>query len=247
MSKLLGAALEELTDFEHSKLLLTARTLFLRPGVMTRDYWAGAHKRYLGPVKLFITAFAVSLFVYSFVPSTAVFDLNTSIKNDATGSYAALVSKATAKSHVAAPVFIAEANERWRRYISWSQIIYPLVFALVLQLLFLNRHRYFAEHLVFALNYVTFSLLLGVFFWPLYAISGVKLSAAFGVVAALNAVGWFIYIFIALRVVYGGRRLVTGVRALVALSVYYVTFTFCVLCSLILAVIRTSRVLTSTH
>lgn len=243
-SRLLGTAFEELTDFEHSKLLRTLGTLLFKPGVLTLSYWAGARSQYIGPIKLFITAFALSLFVYTVIPSTAVFDLNTSIRTDRTGTYDKLTSEFAAKARVTKNVFIEQVNERWRRYISWSQAIYPLVLAVALQLLFWNRGRYLAEHAVFALHYVTFSLCLGLVLWPAYALTGVNLTALFYAVAIFNAFIWLIYMFTAIRTAYGGRAIISIARAGVLVIVYYFAFAAFVFGALIMAMLRTVRALT---
>ena len=82
ISNFLHRTLEEVADFEHSKLVKTLRLLFFRPGYLTTEFLRGAVKPYLGPVKLYITAFALSLFLYSIYRTAAIYDVRSLVARD---------------------------------------------------------------------------------------------------------------------------------------------------------------------
>lgn len=83
------------------------------------------------------------------------------------------------------------------------------MFALLLSMLYFGQHRYYAEHLVFALHFQAF--VFAMFIVALLPISGLDAIAFFGS---------FVYAYLALRAVYGESRLRT-VGKMAVLSVGY--------------------------
>ena len=78
LSSIASEAFAEITNLEHSKLWQTFRLLLFKPGQLTREYWNGRRKRFLGPVKLYLVFFALSLLLYSIHWPTAIYDVRTS-------------------------------------------------------------------------------------------------------------------------------------------------------------------------
>ena len=99
-----------------------------------------------------------------------------------------------------------------------SQTFAPLLivggFALVLQLVFIPTRRFFVEHLVFSMHFVSFSTLLVVLLWPVYFFIGVKPGGSNILLAVFKWATDIAYMFYAVRTVYGlgrGRTLVASV------------------------------------
>jgi len=59
-------------------------------------------------------------------------------------------------------------DERIHTGATWFQFGEVFTFGICVALLFRSRKRYFVEHLIFALNIVTFMLFLGILAWPYY-------------------------------------------------------------------------------
>lgn len=240
-NRLVRGAVEEVVDFEHSKLLSTFGSLFFHPGRLTVDYLGGARKRYLGPIKLFIFAFAISLLAYSILPGTAAYDVRSFLRNDKTGTYDQLITRVAAKRHLSRDGVMDEVNERWRRYLTWGEMSYPLSVAIALWLLYSNRRRYFGEHTIFALHYVSFGLFVAILLWPVYYLTGVDPSRAFVLASTLNLLLVGTYLVFALRRVYGDRWVPAVARALAVMVSYYVCAGIVILAAFALAFIFVAR------
>jgi hypothetical protein len=218
-------AIAHLSDIEHTKIFRTARTLLLRPGVLTNEYLAGRRAQWVTPLKLYFTIFAISFFLYSAFKSVAVYDLATLIQTDQRGVLRKGVAALAERKHVALDVFITAVNAKWRTYISFSQIVYPIFFALALALFYLRQRRYFAEHLIFSIHYQAFALLLVVLAWPLYLLTGLTLTHRTAILATVVTILMIAYLIVAVRAAYGQSWLASSVKGVVLYLVYYVIFT----------------------
>ena len=240
LSSIAGETFAEITNVEHSKLWQTFRLLLLKPGQLTRDYWGGRRKRYLGPVKLYLVFFALTLLLYSIHQPTAVYDVRTFVAANPTGGFPRLLEKLATKRGLPTSQLIQEVNSSLQRYLSMSQVFYPLVVALVLKLLLRRRRLYFAEHFIFALHILAFINLSSVFAWPLLVLFGIDASAmkytpAFLVTTFLSLVWTAAYLLLALRRAYGEAWLPALVKGSLLFVTYMLTSMFFMGVSLTLA------------
>ena len=246
LTSIAGEAFSELTNLEHSKLWQTLRLLVFRPGELTREYWTGRRKAYLGPVKLYLIFFALSLLLYSIHQPTAVYDVRTLTTMAPEGGLARKLERSAAERGVPVSGFMQEVSSRWQSYISMSQLSYPLVVGLALKLLFLRRRLYFAEHLIFALHVLAFVFLSFAILWPVYFLaiapaqnSGNTITPAYFASTAAGLVWMLVYLVLALRRAYGDNWLRASIKAAVVFAVYFVASTTFATASLLLAIART--------
>ena len=246
LQSIAGEAFSEFTNLEHSKIWQTLRLLLFKPGELTRDYWSGRRKAYLGPVKLYLVFFALSLVLYSIHQATAVYDVRTLTAMAPGGPLANKIERAAAERALPLSLFTQEVNSRWQSYISMSQLAYPLVVALALKLLFVRRQLYFAEHLIFALHVLAFVFLSFAILWPVYFLavapaqnSGGSITPSYFASTALGLVWMLIYLVLALRRAYGDSWLRASIKAAVVFAVYFVAATAFATASLLLAIGRT--------
>ena len=246
LQSIAGETFSELTNVEHSKLWQTLKLLVFKPGELTREYWTGRRKTYLGPVKLYLVFFALSLLLYSIHQATAVYDVRTLTAMAPEGPLALKLARAATERGVAVSSFTQEVSSRWQSYISMSQLAYPLVVALALKLLFLRRQLYFAEHLIFALHVLAFVYLAFAILWPLYFLavspaqnSGNPLSPAYVASTAAGFLWMLVYLVVALRRAYGDNWLRASIYATLVFAVYFVASTALATASLLLAIART--------
>ncbi|HJR06308.1 MAG TPA: DUF3667 domain-containing protein [Pyrinomonadaceae bacterium] len=195
-------SVQELIDIEHSKVWSTFYALVFRPGFLTNEYLAGRKSRYLTPLKVCLIVFALSLFLYSIYKPVAVYDLGTMIESDDTGTWDKLINDLAEYKQMPRDVLIGSVNEKWQAYVSWSQLTNVLFFALLLQILYLFSKRYFAEHLIFSLHFLSFTFLSTIILWPAYILVGVKPTTASLLLGFFVAVVGMVYLFFALRIVY---------------------------------------------
>ena len=246
LSSIAGETFAELTSLEHSKLWQTLRLLLFKPGQLTRDYWEGRRKRYLGPVKLYLGFFALSLVLYSIHQPTAVYDVRTLAAADSAGNLPRLLDEMAAERRIPTPQLAQELSSRWQHYISLLQLVYPLFVALALKLLLRRRGLYFAEHLIFALHVLAFLFLSFVIAWPFLAIFGVQTSIenytpGYWVVTAASLTWTAFYLSYALRRAYAEPWLPTILKGAMIFITYMVTSMLFMSATLALAIAMTKR------
>jgi len=241
LSRIADETFAEITNVEHSKLWQTLWLLVFRPGQLTREYWSGRRKRFLGPVKLYFVFFALSLVLYSIHQPTAIYDVRTLAAADSDGFLSRVLDQKAHQRGVPTPQFAQEVSAHWQSYISLSQLVYPLFVALALKLLLLRRGLYFAEHLIFALHVLAFMFLSFSLLWPFYVLFGVEYSIEhFTVWAALltaGSIAWTaVYLLLALRCAYAEPWLPTVIKSAVVFFVYVITSMFFLYAALALAI-----------
>lgn len=211
LSRMAAEAFAEITDLEHSKLWQTLRLLVFKPGQLTREYWSGRRKRFLGPVKLYVVFFALQLVLYSIPAPTAIYDVRTLVALDTTGKFARRLDEWANKRGVPARQFVQEINSRWQSYNYWSQFVDPLLAALALKLIFRRRRLYFAEHLIFALHVLAFISLSYLVTWPFDVLFGIQTSP--GTILTAVSLAWAaVYSVLALRRAYAESWLAAVIK-----------------------------------
>lgn len=158
---------ENLSDLAHldSRGLRTFRDLFIRPGRLTAAYFEGHRVRYLGAVQLYLIAAALFFFASSFSPFIDV-DGEAWTASAALGAMS--VSEFVEEEDRAPLVergITAERFEDRLRATATSQmpaflVGVVLVFALLVAIVHLRRERNLLRHLVFALHWVSFYLVI---------------------------------------------------------------------------------------
>lgn len=216
-----------------SKLLRTAGPLLFKPGRLTREYLAGRRAPYVRPLKLYLLAALVAFGVLALWPQRAVRVVQTPPEPESAASQPA--KKAP-----------TEWDRKFRRALEDPQrfaesftanlpraffLLLP-VFALLLKLLYLKRRILYLDHLVFALHGHAFAFVVLAVAVPL-AEAGIP--DAFRVALGLLV---FVYLFFALREVYGDSWLKTGLRFAGLLILYGAVFGFTLLGLMMFTVYR---------
>ena len=248
LSSIAGEAFSEIANLEHSKLWQTLRLLLLKPGQLTRYHWEGVRQRFLGPLKLYFVFFAVSLVLYSVHQPTAVYDIRTLAASEASGRLTRAIEERANRNGTSTAQFTEAVNTRWQAYLSASQIVYPLVVALSLKLLYRRRGMYFAEHLVFAFHLLAFLLLSWCLAWPLYLVVGgnetISHFSTGYVLLTLGALAWMaLYLVYAVRRAYRDRWLFSIAKAAVVFVTYLSASFLVMVAALMLAISRTADAL----
>jgi hypothetical protein len=226
--------LHELTHFD-SKIFRTVKALLFRPGLLTVEYLAGRRKRYVLPLRLFLVIFALNFFLYT-RPGVALYDVRFITSTPQSKPFANALERGAAKRHMDKELLFDRINEHWQHNASLFQLGEVFFFAAWLAVL--NWHRYFVEHLIFALHISSFSLLFGSVTWLYYLRYGFKqnifLLGIFFVVLLL-------YLGRAVPRMYGttgGKALLKSFVLLIGLEVsrvFFVSFT------MVLSLIQTLR------
>lgn len=190
MRQWLRESISELLSLD-GRMLLSFRTLLTRPGLLTREWRDGRRVRYVHPLRLYVVAMAI-FFGVSFavgLPPEALPDSGT-LRGSGVAAYDAALR-----------AFYSEI--RWILTVVLVASV-PAV-ALALGLLFVRRRLFFLQHLVFALHVVAFTLLVFTLSWAASFLGTFGSGAALALLAVPP-----LYLFLALRRVYGGSVLVVS-------------------------------------
>jgi hypothetical protein len=223
----------------NSALPRTVKSLFRRPGELTREYMAGRIVRYIPPFRLYLVCSVVFFLVLSLVPdldsAQSVLQVNVT-QADSTG--AAAPAAAPADTNWADDISFRSRNaaldslatqrlrelgrlppqEAFRRvsaaFLSHApQMMFILlpVFAFLLKILYFRRKRFYVEHFIFALHIHSFT----------YVVLTAMVLLPPWTRPILNL--WvMVYVFLAMRRVYGQGIFRTGIKY-VTLGITYLT------------------------
>jgi Protein of unknown function (DUF3667) len=228
-------------------LLQTLWRLVSRPGALTADYLEGRRRRYVLPLRLYLTVSVIAFIVFGLLTSLSTSDMvkvdtkdftngnviffseDHSIKfNDGVivckGVPDWLCRRANLKfgGKVSTQELLANLPERMIRYWAYAMFVLVPLYAALLKLFYITRRRTYGEHIVFALHVHTLWLLLGLLATTHDAITGFALAAM------------PIYTLLALRRVYRDGWFKVLIRAALISLMYFV---FAVIAVCIVAVI----------
>ena len=192
------------------RFVRTFRTLLFRPGVLTREYLAGHRVGYFAPFRLYLLVSAAHLALVAATGATSFFFFTVSGSGERLGRMVALLPRL-------------------------MFVLLP-VFAVLLSLLQRPR-RMFVEHFVFALHFHTVAFIVSTVHILLVPLTTRPSALRVPAVALDTGVQLYLilYLYLALRAVYGGTRLATVLK-MAALVAGYVG-------ALLLALVGLMRVL----
>jgi hypothetical protein len=227
-------AAQELTSVEHSKLFRTLRALLFKPGHLTAEYFSGRRGRYLKPLNLCLAVFALHLFVYTAYRQVSTYDIGQIVETQkqvaqewklkGADEMPKVLEAVAARKGVTTEALYESINEKWSRNASLIQFPQIVLLALMLQFVYLFR-RYFVEHLVFSLHFLSFTALTVVMMWPIYFVMGIRPTALSLLVVLLKFLLDIFYLFVATRVFYKesvGKALLRAPVIFVGYFVIYV-------------------------
>jgi len=210
-----------------------------QPGRLTNDFIAGRRVEWIAPLKLYVTIFALSLFLYSAFRTVAVYDLRNLMSLDRSGKLTEAVAALTDKKRIAQDLLIDDVNARWRNYASFSQVVYPIFFAIFLKLFYFRRRA--GEHLAFSLHYNSVTFLIVILAWPLYMLTGMALTSRSVLLASVVTLAMIAYLVAALRRVYRQSWFLSVVKGLFLYLGYYLVYVVVLYGSLGIAVAISAR------
>jgi hypothetical protein len=186
-----------------SKLFTTLRNLVTQPGFVPQEYFAGRKSRYIPPLRLFLILFAIQFVAFTFYKPAALYSVAAFKQFEQKGgALSQLLARKAKKQHLTSEEMETRIDERWHKNLSLLQLVNVLGVAIVLKVL--HRRRYLAEHLVFSAYFLSFSYIVALLLWPLYATYGFHPGLLQRILTVVTLVIMLIYLFVAQRRFYGG-------------------------------------------
>jgi len=221
-----------------SKVFRTLRDLMVRPGELTAAYFAGRKKRYIAPLRMFLTLFALTFIAYSSYKPVAIYSLDGLLSMDPKQSLQKPLEQAAAKRNIPFTELKTRIEHRWQKNMSLSSMLSILSVALVLKLLYVRHRRYLTEHLVFSTHYMCFTYVVSLLMWPVYLMLGIRQNLANQIIVVVMFVVACFYIYHALRRVYGQSGPKTLVKSVAVWATTFITSMILMAGSLIAAVLH---------
>jgi hypothetical protein len=163
------------------------------------------------------------------------YDLHRLMARDKDGKITAAFDMLAKARHVSREVIVESVQDTLHRASTAAQILNALAMAIVLAMFF--RKRYFAEHLVFSLHFLSVTFFGGLVFALLQPPRGRGL-----IFFLLPTVVFVTYLFLAMRRVYGQGRVATFFKAVAAYAVTQLLIGLTFILVLVAAVVRASMV-----
>jgi hypothetical protein len=203
---------EESFSFD-SKFFKSLKYLLFKPGFLTVEYFSGRVNSYITPLKMYLFVSVVSFFIGSLISPDNLRSLSEDFGLEQT------VNNYISAKNVSYEVFEVKFDTELQAKVPLYFLGLVIAFSLPLKLVYLPARRLYAEHLVFALHFFSFILLM------------ITVSTIIELVFPdANYFFYFlipfVYLFLALHTAYK-QNLVLSFFEAVILMIYYIGLLFC--------------------
>jgi hypothetical protein len=205
---LISEVADEISSFRTKFKTVQSLWRLPQPGYLTNEFLIGKRQRYLHPLKVYLVCAAI----FFFAAPWAGFNLTSLMQEDDSGELKQLVSAQEVERSIDPAVFSQRFDLRVRTVYTVALGVGVVVFAFLLQLLFLKNALPFGSHIIFALHYFSFLYLLTLFAGLLR-----RLDLTSSTAAALAVCIIVPYLILALKFVYKEKLFAIVLKAAVLL------------------------------
>lgn len=213
-----------------SRIIRSFRVLFTEPGLLSAEYVRGRRKPYLHPLQMF---FVANLAYFLLQPITRWSGLRTNLYVQMhMMSYSAFASGLVERRIAAKGVSLADFTRAFDHVVdvqarSLVLLMVPL-FAVVLWVLEWRKHRFFGEHVVFALHFYSFWII--AVFLVVFGLSTPVIAFLAGrgirypeanismLLSWIARAGMAVYLFLALRTFYKDKAPAAAIKAVLLVA-----------------------------
>jgi hypothetical protein len=148
---------EEFLTFD-SKFFRSVKFLILKPGYLTHEYISGRFVRYISPLKMYLFTSLVCFFVIIKVDPDTYSDLTKDKEKD--DPLVEILTNARESNNLSESRYEENFNDKVNNLYTPSIFFIMIAFSVMLKLLYVNKHIFYVEHLVFTLHYFSVVLIL---------------------------------------------------------------------------------------
>jgi hypothetical protein len=188
---------EDVFDLD-SRAVRSFKLLVARPGFLTLEFIAGRRQPYLGPLRMYLPVFALTLFLSLLVPQ-----VTPSQRSGLLDAFRRVVHWVATRRGITDEAAERAVGQAVAQHFAWLSVLIPLMFAAFLYAAFRRRRKWFGEHLVFATHFGTVNFLAGLVIIPIQLAVLRYNSNAATITAALALIPLLAWLMIAVRRVYG--------------------------------------------
>ncbi len=147
--------IEEFFTYD-SRFLRSIKYLFTRPGYLTHEYISSRYQSYVSPLKMFLfTSFAL-FFIMINIDSDQYKSLVT--ETDDGDFMKEFILEQQSLSGKSQDLYIENFNSQFNDNITLYIFIIMILFSVLLKIVYLPKHYFYAEHIVLTLHFFTFVL-----------------------------------------------------------------------------------------
>ncbi|MFN3405337.1 MAG: DUF3667 domain-containing protein [Cytophagaceae bacterium] len=216
---------DDLFDFD-SKIFNTLKLLVLKPGKLTIDYISGKQRTYISPVKLYLVIITVNFLVYSFFDNYSPIESSYLLQLGNIDWVNNVLQTKIQKSGITQEAFFHELNLAANNAFSISLYFIIFIFAFVLKLYYFKKGRFYIEHLIFCLYFMSFGFLRDTLCLPLYMINK-DIAVFIGISTTL------IYFYLSIKPVYGNSGILRVVNSILLYGIFFSLFSIAIVFSII--------------
>jgi len=148
--------IEEFFTFD-SKFYRSMKSLLFKPGFLTLEYISGRFVRYISPLKMYLFTSLISLFILLNIDPDQYTGLME--PRDEDDIFQMSITPIMESKDMSENEFKEKFNESVNDLTAISIFFIMIGFTLILKLLYINKHIYYVEHLVFTLHFFTMVLI----------------------------------------------------------------------------------------
>lgn len=200
-----------------SRTARSIRYLLARPGFLTAEFLAGRRRAYVGPLKLFLGSFAAMLVVDQLFSRPVMEEAVRQVNGSWIGGQLSVLAARLGTSEVEA---LERLNATAIGHYSWLSLLIPALMGAVVALVLARRRRGYVGHTVFAAHVATFYFVLAILAHPLELLALAYPSVAAPLLGVVMLGGMWLYLWLAVRRVYGDRGWRAGVLSAALLVGY---------------------------
>jgi hypothetical protein len=174
----------------------TMRPLLARPGFLTVEYFAGHRAPYLPPARVYLIVSIIVFFVLLLGSDAFVESMSDPTQ----------VAALMAQHGIDRAELFHRMGETFETVLPFVMALAIPLFAIAMKLFYIRSSHYYVDHLVFSFH--LFSIML------IYLIVLAFLVLLSDVVLPLFGIGFLVYLWIALRKVYGGSIVMNSIKSI---------------------------------
>jgi hypothetical protein len=223
-----GHFFEEIFTWD-SRFLQSIKYLFIKPGFLTHEYVSGRYMRYVSPLKMFLfTSFVLFLIMIKSDPDQYSALVTDTAEDDFLSEF---ILEQQSNSESPAELYKDNFNDQFNDNITIYIFVIMFFFSILLKLVYLPKHYFYSEHIVFTLHFFTFVLwcfLLGV------ALQDLGIIFTFLFLYFIPAV----YLLVAIRNVYHKKLWKAAIVSVFMTFCYWMLITFWILGTTMVSAVR---------
>ncbi len=213
----------------------TLGALLFKPGQLTKTYFSDNKDQYIHPFRFYLAINFIFFFLTPMMstPKFQVFSYSMKSLGEASSFHQNILDNTISSSGISQEIF----SERFNAHLKYNQSAYVIivipVMALLMKLIYIGRKRFFMEHVIYAIHYLTFFLFIILFslvayrlFSPLSLLIPIPNFMIIGIVSLLFILMYPLYFYISTKKYYQNRTGISMLSSVLSCGAFLISMGF---------------------